>query len=154
MWTRKFLTACVFVGVAATVALAQRPEPVPILDQFEGMVANDRKPDLKTGFVATEAKWKEVWEKVNPKVKRPTVDFARHFLLVMERDAADPNRRSVSVLKDKKGAVGVGGIETLIGFEPSNQTTYRFYKLSRAGVTAVRHFDQAKGKWVVNPLPK
>jgi hypothetical protein len=153
----KFLTAWVFVGVAAAVALAQprRPgERVPVLDTFEGTVANDRKPDLKSGFVATEAKWKEVWAKVNPKVKRPEVDFARHFLVILERDAADPNRSSALLFKNKKGTVTVDQMSTLIGFEASNQTTFRFYKVWRAGVTAVRHFDPAKEKWVVNPLPK
>jgi hypothetical protein len=154
MWTCKFLTACVFVGVAGAVALAQPRERLPILDTFQGTVANDKKPDLNTGFVATAAKWKEVWAKVNPKEKIPKVDFTKHFLLVMERDAVDPNRVSVEVLKNKKGTVGVGGISTLIGFEPSNQSTYRFYKVSRQGVTAVRYFDPAKQKYVVNPLPK
>lgn len=154
MRTCKFLTACVFVGVATSLALAQPREQLPILDKFEGTVANDKKPDLNTGFVATEARWKEVWAKVNPKEKLPAVDFTKHFLLVMERDAVDPNRSSVSVLKDKKGAVTVGGISTLIGFKPSDQTKYCFFKVSREGVTAVRYFDPTKQNWVVNSLPK
>jgi Protein of unknown function (DUF3592) len=154
MYTCKFLAACVFVGVAGAVALAQPGERVPVLDQFEGTAAKDKKPDLKTGFVATEADWKEAWEKVNPKAKLPKVDFAKHVLLVTERDAADPNRRSVSVLKDDKGTVKLSEVSTLIGFKPSDQTTYRFYKVSREGVTAVRYFDPAKQEWVVNPLPK
>jgi hypothetical protein len=131
MGTCKFLTACVFVGIAAAVALAQPRERVPILATFEGTVANDKKPDLKTGFVATEAKWKEVWAKVNPKEKLPKVDFAKHFLLVMERDAADPNYSRALLFKNNKGTVTVDQISTLIGFEASNQTTCRFYKVSR-----------------------
>src|SRR5262249_22247748 len=116
MWTCKFLAACMFVGVAGAVALAQPGERVPILDTFEGTAANDEKPDLKTGFVATEANWKAAWEKINPKVKLPEVDFAKHFLLVSARDAADPNLRSASVLKDDKGVVTVSEASTLIGF--------------------------------------
>src|SRR4051812_29375117 len=101
----KFLTACVFVGVAGAVALAQDQyrERLPILDKFEGTAANDEKPDFKTGFVATETEWKETWAKVNPKQGLPKVDFAKHFLLVLERDAADPNRYIVSLFKDAKG---------------------------------------------------
>src|SRR5262245_14779100 len=154
MSTCKFLTAWVFVGVAGAVTLAQPERRLPILGTFEGTVANEKKPDLNTGFVATEAKWKDVWEKVNPKEKLPKVDFTKHFLLVMDRDAVDPNRTNVEVLRDKKGTVGLGGFSTLIGFEPSNQTKYSFFKVSREGVTAVRYFDPAQQKWVVNPLPK
>jgi hypothetical protein len=154
MWTCKFLAACMFVGVAGAVALAQPGERVPILDTFEGTAANDKKPDLKTGLVATAAKWKEAWAKVNPKEKLPEVDFVKHFLLVSARDAADPNLRSASVLKDDKGVVTVSEVSTLIGFEPSDRTIYRFYKVSREGVTAVRRFDPAQKTWVVNPLPK
>jgi hypothetical protein len=111
---------------------------------------------IKAGFIATEAKWKAAWAKVNPKEKRPRVDFTRHFLLVSAHDAADPNRRSASasVLKDDKGVVTLGGACTLIGFEPSDRTTYRFYKVSREGVTGVRRFDPARNKSVVVPLPK
>src|SRR5262249_1824791 len=112
------------------------------------------KPDLKTGFVATEADWKEAWAKVNPKVELPKVDFGKHFLLVNPRDAADPNRSSVSILKDDKGVVTMSETFTLIGFKPSDRTVYRFYKVAREGLTAVRYFDPAKGKPVVNPLPK
>ncbi len=54
MRTCKFLTACVLMGVAGAVALAQPGEKLPILDQFQGTVANDKKPEFKTGFVATE----------------------------------------------------------------------------------------------------
>ena len=150
----KFLTACVFVGVAGAVALAQDGERLPILDTFKGTAANDKKPDLKTGFVATEAKWKETWAKVNPKQKLPKVDFARHFLLVIERDAADPNRCIVSVLKDAKGVVSVSVSCTCIGFKRSDRTTYCFYRVSRKGVTGVHRFDPAKRKVVVEPLPK
>src|SRR5262245_51922927 len=116
MSTGKFLTACVFVGVAGAVALARGGERLPILDTYEGTAANDKKPDLKTGFVATEAKWKETWAKVNPKQKLPKVDFAKHFLLVIERDAADPNRCIVSLLKDAKGVVSMTATFTCIAF--------------------------------------
>ena len=152
MGTYKFLTACVFVVVAG--ALAQAEEQLPILDTYQGKVANDKKPELKTGFVATEATWKEVWAKVNPKEKRPGVDFTKHFLLVGTQDAADPNRRSASVVKDDKGVVTVREISTLIGFKPSDRTIYRFYKVSREGVTGVRRFDPVQKKQLVDPLPK
>ena len=151
----QFLTACVLLGVAGAAAPAE-PAELPILDTFQGTVANDKKPAVNAGFIATEAKWKATWAKVNPKEKRPRVDFTRHFLLVSAHDAADPNRRSASasVLKDDKGVVTLGGVCTLIGFEPSDRTTYRFYKVSRAGVTGVRRFDPARNKSVVVPLPK
>jgi hypothetical protein len=150
----KFLTACLFVGVAGAVALAQDRERLPILDKFEGTAANDKKPDLSTGFVATEAKWKETWAKVNPKQELPKVDFAKHFLLVIEQDAADPNHCSVSILKDGKGVVSMSVSCTCIGFKPSDRTTYYFYRVSREGVTGVHRFDPAKQKVVVEPLPK
>src|SRR5262245_58793441 len=150
----KFLTAYVVLAIAGAVVLAQPGERLPILDTFQGTVANDKKPELKTGFVATEAKWKEAWAKVNPKAKLPAVDFAQHFLLVSAQDAADPNRRSASVLKDDKGVVTVSEASTLIGFTPSDQTVYRFYKVSREGVTGVRRFEPAQKKSVVVPLPK
>src|SRR5262245_37710561 len=82
MDTCKFLTACVFVGVVGTVALGQQGEKVAILDTIQGTVANDKKPELKTGFVATEAEWKAAWGKISPKEKLPEVDFAKHLLLV------------------------------------------------------------------------
>ena len=154
MRTCKFLTACVFVGVTGAVALAQPGEKLPILDTFQGTVANDKKPALKTGFIASEAEWKEVWAKVNPKEKLPPVDFAKHFLLVTTKDPADPNKSSVSVLKDGKGVVSVNEISTLIGYKASDQTTYRFYKVSREGVTGVHRFDAAQMKMVLDPLPK
>src|SRR5262245_4410105 len=108
-----FLIACLFVGVASAGALAQPGEKLPIQDTFQGTVANDKKPDLKTGFVAGEAEWKEVWAKVNPKEKLPTVDFAKHFLLVSTQDPADPNRQNASVAKDDKGVVTLNVISTL-----------------------------------------
>lgn len=154
MRTCKFLTACVFVVVAGSGALAQRGEKLPILDTFQGTIANDKKPDLKTGFIAAEAEWKQVWAKVQPKEKLPAVDFAKHFLVVSTQDAADPNRRSASVLKDDKGIVTVSELSTLIGFQPSEQTIYRFYKVARQGVAGVRRFDPAQKKAVVDPLPK
>ena len=154
MCTCKFLAAWVFLGVAGAVALAQPGERLPILDTFQGTVANDKKPALKTGFIASEAEWKEVWAKVNPKQKLPAVDFAKHFLLVTTKDQADPNRSSISVLKDDKGVVRVSEISTLIGFKPSDQTIYRFHKVSRKGVTGVHRFDPAQAKVVIDPLPK
>jgi hypothetical protein len=136
------------------MALGQAGEKLAILETYQGTVANDKKPALKTGFIATEADWKNVWAKVNPKEKLPAVDFAKHFLLVTMQDPADPNKRSMSVLKDDKGIVTVNEISTLIGFQASGQTTYRFHKVSREGVTAVSRFDPAKMKMVVDPLPK
>jgi hypothetical protein len=136
------------------VALAQAGQKLPILETFQGTVANDKKPALKTDFIATEADWKVVWAKVNPKEKLPAVDFAKHFLLVNMQDPADPNKRSFSIHKDDKGVVSLNGISTLIGFQASNQTTYRFLKVSRDGVTGVRRFDPAQNKMVVDPLPK
>lgn len=153
MCTCKFLTACVLLGVAAAAALAQPGDKLPILDTFQGTVANHKKPELKTGFIATEADWKQVWAKVNSKEKLPAVDFAKHFLLVSTQDAADPNHRSASVLKDDKGVVTVIETSTLIGFTPSDQTIYRFYKVSREGVTGMRRFDPAQKKAVIDPLP-
>jgi hypothetical protein len=152
----KLLTACMFVGVAGAVALAQDQyrERLPILDTFEGTAANDSKPDLKTGFVATEAKWKATWAMVNPKQEPPRVNFATHFLLVLERDAADPNRALVSVLKDARGVVSMGVSWTCIAFQPSNRTTFHFYRVSREGVTGVERFDLARQKVVIEPLPR
>lgn len=151
--TSNFLAVCVFVGVAG-VAAAQKGERVPVLETFGGTAAADKKPDLKGGFIATEAKWKEVWEKLKAKEEMPKVDFAKHILLVTEKDAADPNRGSVTVVKDDKGAVTVNMISTLIGFQPSGQTKYTFHKVSREGITAVRRFDPQAKKWVNEPLPK
>ena len=148
------LTACVFVGVASTGALAQPGEKLPILATFQGTVTKDKKPELKTGFIAAEADWKAVWAKVNPKEKLPAVDFAKHFLLVSTQDAADPNRRTASVVKDDKGVVTLSEVAPLIGYQPSDRTIYRFYKVSREGVTGVRHFELAQKKAVVDPLPK
>lgn len=147
----KFLTACVFLAAAS---VAQAGEKLPIVATFQGAVANDKKPDLKTGFVAAEADWKAVWAKVNPKEKLPAVDFDKHLLLVLTQDPADPNKSSVSVVKDGKGIVTVNMMSTLIGFMPSDHTIYRFHKVSRAGVTGVRRFDPAAMKMVVEPLPK
>ncbi|HKB38370.1 MAG TPA: hypothetical protein VKD72_18145 [Gemmataceae bacterium] len=154
MSSYKFLSACVLVGVAGALALAQPGEKLPILETFQGKVANDKKPKLKTGFLAAEADWKAVWARVNPREKLPAVDFTKHFLLISTQDAADPNRRGASAVKDDKGIVTLNEVSTLIGFEPSEQTIYRFYKVSRAGVTGLRRFDPAQKKVVVDPLPK
>ena len=136
--------------------LAQREAPgrMPILDTFQGTVANDKRPEVKNVFVATAAGWKDVWAKVNPKEKLPDVDFTRHFLLISRQDAADPNRRTTSIFRDDDGVVTLEEMSTLIGYESSDRTVYRFYKVSREGVTGVRSFDPAKGKPVVDPLPK
>lgn len=142
MRTRMLLIACVLIGVASHAALAQPGEELPILGTFQGTVANDKKPALKIGFIAAEADWKEVWAKVNPKEKLPDVDFARHFLLVEMRDAADPNRSTASVVKDEEGVVTMTVVSTLIGFEASDRTIYRFHKVSREGVTGVMRFDE------------
>jgi hypothetical protein len=154
MRTCPFVIACVMVGVTSAIALAQPGEKQKILDTFQGTVAKNNKPELKTDFIATEADWKTVWAKVNPTEKLPDVDFARHFLLVAMYDAADPNKRSVSALKDDKGVITLNVISTLIGFQASDRTGYTFYKLSREGVTGVRRFDPAQKKAVVDPLPK
>jgi hypothetical protein len=149
-----FLTACVLVGVAGAVAPAQPGKKLPILDTFQGTVANDKKPQLKTGFIASEADWKGVWAKVNPKEKPPAVDFTKHVLLVTTHDAADPNRRFVSLLKDDKGVVTVSEGSTLIGFQASDRTVYSFHKVAREGVSSVRRFDPAQKQRVVDPLPR
>ncbi len=151
MYTCRLLAVLVFVGVAGVPARAE--EKLPILETYQGKVANDKKPELKTHFVATEATWKDAWGKINPKEKLPEIDFTKQFLLVSMQDAADPNRRSTSVVKDDKGVVTIREISTLIGFQSSNETIYRFYKVSRAGVTGVRRFDPVQKKTVVDPLP-
>ena len=43
---------------------------------------------------------------------------------------------------------------TLIGYQPSDETTYHFYKLPRKGVTGIERFDPEKKRTVVDPLPK
>jgi hypothetical protein len=144
----------VFAGITGAVALAQPGNKLPILDTFQGTVANEKKPDLKTGFIAAEADWKAVWARVNPKETPPAVDFTKHFLLVSTQDAADPNRRGTSVVKDDKGVVSLREVSTLVGFRPSDRTIYRFHKVSREGVTGVRRFDPAQKKSVVDPLPR
>jgi len=154
MIVRRFLTACLFVGVACAMAQAQPSAKLPILDTYQSTVSNDKKPVLKTGFIAAKADWQEVWAKVNPKQELPTVDFAKHFLLVSTQDAADPNRRHTSISKDDKGVVAMMEISTLIGFRPSDQTIFRFYKVSREGVTGVRRFDPVLRKRVVHPVPE
>lgn len=151
----KFLSAWVFVAVSGVVALAQPGgDKLAILETYQGTVANDKKPELKTGFIATEAEWKDVWAKVNPKDKLPTVDFMKHMLLITTKDPADPNKGSISVVKDDKGVLKIMQISTLIGFQPSGQTAYSFHKVAREGVTGVQRFDAAQKKMVVDPLPK
>lgn len=154
MYTYRALIAAVLVGATGGVAPAQPGASVTILETFEGTAKNDKKPDLKGGFIATQAKWKEAWGKVNPKAKLPKVDFTKHFLLVYQQDAADPNRIGASVVKDAKGVVSMRVISTLIGFRGSDTTKYRFYKVSREGVAGVRSYDGAKGAAVDTPLPK
>jgi hypothetical protein len=150
----RILTVCVFVGIASAQAPAQPGRQVPILETFQGTVANATKPELKTGFIAAEADWQAVWARVSPKEKPPAIDFTKHFLLVSTQDAADPNRRRASAVKDDKGVVTLTEVSTLIGFEASDRTIYRFHKVSREGVTGVRRFDAAQKKPVVDPLPK
>jgi hypothetical protein len=154
MRTCSYLAACLFVGVACAVALAQPENNLSILDTLQVTVADDKKPALKTSFIASEAEWKMVWNKVNPNEKPPAVDFAKHFLLVTLKNQADPNKSGVSVLKDGNGVVRVNEISTLIGFKASMQTIYRFHKVSREGVTGVLRFDPMQKKMVVDPLPK
>jgi hypothetical protein len=156
MSTFKFLTACVFVAVAGEVAPAQPGEKSLILDTFQGTVAKDQRPELKTGWIATEADWKEVRAKFNPKEKLPAVDFTKHFLLVATHDAADPNRRAPTVLKDDKGVVtlSVKFPERRLGFTASDRIVYTFYKVSREGVTGVLRPTGVFDKTLVEPLPK
>jgi hypothetical protein len=154
MRTCLFLFASVWLGNAASTALAQPGEELPILETFQGAAAKDKQPELKTGFVAAEGDWKEIWAKVNQQEKLPEVDFGKHFLLVERQDAADPNRRSAAVAKDEEGIVTVTIHSTLIGFESSDRTIYRFHKVSREGVTGVKRFDAKQKKRVVDPLPK
>src|SRR5262245_60050788 len=116
MRTCNILTVGVLLGVAGPLALAEPRGKLSILDTFEGTVDNDHKPELKTSFIAAEADWKKVWAKVNPKAKLPAVDFAKHLLLVSTQDAADPNRRNASVVKDDKGVVTLTETATLIGY--------------------------------------
>jgi hypothetical protein len=154
MYRWKSLAALVLLGVACSVALAQRGTELTVVETFAGSAKNDKKPDLKGGFIATQAKWKEAWKKVNPKAKLPKVDFTKHILLVSEQDTADPNRSSVTVVKDAKGTVSLSIFSTLIGFTPSGTTKYTFHKVDRKGLTGVNQYDTAKGAMVVTPLPK
>ncbi len=150
----QLLSACLWAAVAGAVAVAQPGDKLPIQETYKGTVDNDKKPELKAGYIATAAEWKEVWAKVNPKDKLPAVDFMKDILLITMKDAADPNKGSVSVAKDDKGVLKVLQISTKIGFQPSTQTTYSFHKVSRDGVTGVERFDPAQKKMVVDPLPK
>jgi hypothetical protein len=150
----KFLIVCVIVAAFGAVAMDERGEELPILDTFQATVGKDTKLAIPTGFIATEANWKEVWAKVQPKEKLPAVDFARHFLLISTQDRADPNRQRVSVRKNEEGTVTVNVISTLIGFESSEETIYRFHKVSREGVTGIGRFDAVQKKLVVDLLPK
>jgi hypothetical protein len=148
-----FLVVCVLVFVTSFAALAQPPgEKLPILETYLATVDNDKQPESKTGFIAAETEWKEVWAKVSSK-KLPEVDFGKHLLLIGRQDAADPNRRSASVVKDEEGVVTLSIVTTLIGFESSDRTIFTFYKVSREGVTGVRRFDAKQKKMVVEPLP-
>ena len=154
MRTVKFLTAFLFVAVTAAVTFAQPGEKVAIVETYKGTVPNNKKPDIKTGFVATEGEWAAVWALVNPNEKQPAVDFTKHILLVSTQDAADPNKTNASVVKDKKGTAYVSVITTLIGFENSDKTIYRFHKVSRDGITGVRYHAPGKKGPEVHPLPK
>lgn len=154
MRTCLIAVAGVLLSAASLLAWAQTEEKLVIAETYEGTVGKEDRPALKTGFVADEIAWKKVWLQVNAKEKLPEVDFTRDFLLISTQDAADPNRRSTSVVKDEKGVVAVEEISTLIGFDPSDQTIYRFHKVPRAGVTGVRRFDAETKKAVVDPLTK
>ena len=77
-----------------------------------------------------------------------------YILLVSTQDAADPNKTNASVVKDKKGTAFVSIITTLIGFEASDNTIYRFHKVSRDGITGVRYHAPGKKGPEVHPLPK
>ena len=154
MRTCIFLVACASISIANTQALAELGEELPILETFLGFVDNDKKPELRFRFIADKSEWKKVWEKINEDQELPEIDFSKHFLLFSLQDAADPNRQSMSVVKDDKGVVTATVTSTLIGFESSDRTIFRFYKISREGVTGVGRYDRERRKLVVDPLPK
>jgi hypothetical protein len=150
----RLLTAFVLMCAIGAGAAAQSEKQMTILKTFQITVANDKKPELKTGFIATERDWKRIWAHLNPIEELPAIDFTEHFLLVGTQDAADPNQQNTVVLKDDEGVVLLSGETTLIGFEPSDQTIYRFHKLTRAGVTGIRRGTPVRGEYPVDPLPK
>ncbi len=149
---------CLALAVVMTflgTAKAQRAEKLPILAKHNATVEKAKAPKLKNqGFVATEKKWKAVWKKLAPKAKAPKVDFSKQFVLVIVRDAADPNRMGVTIQKNNDGVVSILAFSTLIGFEPSTMNKYQFYVVSREGVKGVRRYDRKLRKQVVDPLPK
>ena len=148
------ILAAIVLFVAPVDAFAQRPNGLKILGKYEGTVDKDKQPKLKTSFIATNKDWKRVWGTISPKGAMPKVDFSKHFLLVSSHDAADPNKRRVFASKDPKGVVKLLIASTRIGFRPSNRATFTFYKVERAGVTGINRYDRAKGKSVIDPLPK
>lgn len=149
------LACAVLMLYCVSLALAQGPErtSLKILDRFEMTVDNQIKPKIPANFVASEKQWQEIWKTVNPKLEAPKVDFKKNLVLVESYDKADPNRRRVSVMRDAKGVVNVMAMSTLIGFQPSNETKFEFYVVSRDNVTGIKIFDPETRKQITMPIP-
>ena len=152
---KPFQVLCSYLIVAGTAAMARPAEDLPIQNTFNITITKGKQPDLTTGFIATDAKWKDIWTKVAPSGKVPAVNFTKNFVLVTKQDAADPNHVSLRVRRDDQGVVFVSRVSTLIGFEGSDRIKYRFHVVSREGVTGVIDLDRVDlgEKPKINPLP-
>ncbi|MGF1581983.1 MAG: hypothetical protein ACFCD0_21870 [Gemmataceae bacterium] len=143
------------VGNSVGMIQAQEPKTLRVLAEHMAIVKKAKAPKSKTeGFVAKEASWTKMWKKLAPKGQAPKVDFSKQLVLVLVRDAADPNRINVTIRKNKEGVVELLAITTLIGFQPSDQRKFLFYVVSREGVQGVSRYDPKLRKRVVEPLPK
>ena len=154
MHPKAMLLVATFFAITSMAGAQQQQEKLNIVQTYKMTISNDKKPKLKTDYIADAEEWNRVYRVFSAEGKIPQVDFTKHFVVVSTHDKADPNRRGVTIVKNAKGTVAVRIISTLIGFQPSNETVYTFYVVPRAGVTGVERYDRETKKNVVDPFPK
>jgi hypothetical protein len=122
------------IVLSAALAAVGVSQPVEVLERWDGMVADETaKTVVGPGdFVADSKTFASLWKAWRPDEPAPSVDFARHLVLVGV--VPGPNRVLLQPMVDEAGGVSfvVGGTKRAgPGFG------YALVKIARADVVAV-----------------
>lgn len=150
------LMACLVVFLVSGAILAQAPKTktLKVEKKWEIVVPKAAADKVKSKtFVATANAWKKWWKELQGKKELPKVDFKKSMLLLSFKDAADPNRGSMTIRLNDKGHLEVLSLSTLIGFRPSDMTKITISQIPREGVKAVKRYDPKARKMVTDPVP-
>ena len=90
-------------------------------------------------FITNAARFSNAWKQLGFSSRLPSVDFNKSFIATYSRDANDPNKVSLAILRNEDGIARISAWRTLVGYPRSDDTFVVFFEVSREGVKGFRN---------------